>query len=205
MKNVCLTITFRPAIDADAEALVRLRIEAMRESLESIGRFDPVRARERFLSTFESQYTRHIDADGERVGFVAVKPMADALQLDHLYIHPQHQDVTSAARFSSRFLQKPTRARKPFALVPYVEAHRIAFISVMDLSRFRKANGIFTTCEHCTRRALRRVYAKFMVWHQPPTPQHVHHAQHPPCADNPADQKYRLWCDMPCCEKTRCR
>ena len=33
-----------------------------------------------------------------RVGFVVVKPMGDALQLDHLYIHPQHQgrDMGSA-------------------------------------------------------------------------------------------------------------
>jgi ribosomal protein S18 acetylase RimI-like enzyme len=84
-------INFSQAIETDAEALVRLRIDAMRDSLESIGRFDPARARERFLSTFEPQYTRHIDADGERVGFVVVKPIDNALQLDHLYIHPQHQ------------------------------------------------------------------------------------------------------------------
>ena len=91
MKNVRLAITLFPAIDTDAEALVQLRIDAMRESLESIGRFDPARARERFLSTFEPKYTRHIDAGGERVGFVVVKTIEDALQLDHLYIHPQHQ------------------------------------------------------------------------------------------------------------------
>ncbi|RMN79860.1 hypothetical protein ALQ56_05513, partial [Pseudomonas syringae pv. papulans] len=32
----------------DFETLVAIRIEAMRESLERVGRFDPVRARERF-------------------------------------------------------------------------------------------------------------------------------------------------------------
>jgi hypothetical protein len=36
----------------------------MRESLEQIGRFDPVRARNRFLSGFGSQYTSEIRAAG---------------------------------------------------------------------------------------------------------------------------------------------
>ena len=43
-------VVFVAAEPSDFESLVALRIEAMRESLERIGRFDPVRARERFLS-----------------------------------------------------------------------------------------------------------------------------------------------------------
>ena len=73
------------AEQADAEALVALRILAMRDSLERIGRFDPVRSRERFLSAFSPQHTRHILVDGERAGFVVVKPDGDGLLLDHLY------------------------------------------------------------------------------------------------------------------------
>jgi hypothetical protein len=38
-------IILRTARPEDFEALVALRIEAMRESLERVGRFDPVRAR----------------------------------------------------------------------------------------------------------------------------------------------------------------
>ncbi len=75
----------------DAEDLVALRIAAMRESLERIGRFDPVRARERFLSGFAPEHTRHIELDGLRAGFVVLKPTADGLLLDHLYIHPDFQ------------------------------------------------------------------------------------------------------------------
>lgn len=75
----------------DTESLVALRIEAMRESLERIGRFDPSRARERFLSSFEPEFTRHITIDCERVGFVVVKPRDHGLLLDHLYVRPQHQ------------------------------------------------------------------------------------------------------------------
>jgi hypothetical protein len=69
-----MTVTLAPATAGDAEALVALRIAAMRASLERIGRFDPGRARERFLAGFSPAHTRHIVVAGERVGFVVVKP-----------------------------------------------------------------------------------------------------------------------------------
>ena len=74
------------------EAFVALRIEAMRESLERIGRFDPARARERFLSGFSPEHARHIEVHGARAGFVVVKPHEEGLLLDHLYIAPQFQN-----------------------------------------------------------------------------------------------------------------
>jgi GNAT superfamily N-acetyltransferase len=88
-----LSLELSPATELDVEQLVLLRIAAMRESLERIGRFDPARARERFLSGFLPQYTRHIVAHGERVGFVVVKPAAEGLLLDHLYLHPTRQKL----------------------------------------------------------------------------------------------------------------
>lgn len=84
-------ITYSTARASDAESLVALRIDAMRESLERVGRFDPIRARDRFLSGFSPELTRHIHAGGQRVGFFAVKPLEDALLLEHLYVHPSHQ------------------------------------------------------------------------------------------------------------------
>ncbi|MBP6007632.1 MAG: GNAT family N-acetyltransferase [Rhodoferax sp.] len=75
----------------DFESLVAIRIEAMQESLARIGRFDPVRARERFRLGFAPEHTRHIVAKGQRVGFVVTKPTSDAVHLDHLYIHPAWQ------------------------------------------------------------------------------------------------------------------
>jgi predicted alpha/beta superfamily hydrolase/GNAT superfamily N-acetyltransferase len=86
-----MTVTLAPATAGDAEALVALRIAAMRASLERIGRFDPGRARERFLAGFSPAHTRHIVVAGERVGFVVVKPWDDGLLLDHLYLQPRHQ------------------------------------------------------------------------------------------------------------------
>lgn len=90
--NIPPAVTFEPALDTDAEALVQLRIAAMRESLEHLGRFGPVRARERFLVAFEAARTRFIVCEQARVGFLVLTPIANAIQLDHLYIHPDHQN-----------------------------------------------------------------------------------------------------------------
>lgn len=79
-------VTLAPAQQTDLDDLVAIRIEAMRESLERIGRFDPVRARERFANSFDAQDTRYIEVSGERVGFVVVKRHDDELVLDHLYL-----------------------------------------------------------------------------------------------------------------------
>ena len=88
---ITFPITFRAAKATDGQALAELRVEAMRESLERIGRFDPVRARERFLSGFSPEHTRHVELNGECIGFFVVKPHKEGLLLDHLYIHPRHQ------------------------------------------------------------------------------------------------------------------
>lgn len=108
-----LTITFSGASADDAETLVALRIEAMRESLERVGRFDPVRARERFLSGFSPLHTRHIHVNGQRVGFVVVKPVEQGLLLDHLYIRPAHQGKGIGAVVLSRVFSETEAANCP--------------------------------------------------------------------------------------------
>ena len=84
-------VTLVRAQQSDLDDLVAIRIEAMRESLERLGRFDPVRARERFVSGFEAHNTHHIEVSGERVGFVVVKHHPNELVLDHLYVRPSAQ------------------------------------------------------------------------------------------------------------------
>lgn len=80
-----------PVAAADFEELLALRHEAMRESLERLGRFDEQRSRARFEDGFEPSFTRHIQVGERRVGFVAVKPDASGLLLDHLYVRPGEQ------------------------------------------------------------------------------------------------------------------
>jgi GNAT superfamily N-acetyltransferase len=84
-------VVLEAANESDFEALVAIRIEAMRESLERIGRFDTVRARERFRVGFSPEDTKHIVVGADRVGFLATKPQKQNLLLDHLYIKPAHQ------------------------------------------------------------------------------------------------------------------
>jgi len=86
-----MILEFEAAFPEHLDELVRIRIAAMRDSLTRVGRFDPDRARERFASGFNPEYTRFINFGGLRVGLVVVKPEADSLKLDHLYIEPDYQ------------------------------------------------------------------------------------------------------------------
>jgi GNAT superfamily N-acetyltransferase len=84
---------FEPVQAADFEAMVALRIRAMRPSLEALGRFDPERARRVLAEGFAPALMRHIVVDGQRIGFTTLKPVEQghAIELDHLYIEPTHQ------------------------------------------------------------------------------------------------------------------
>jgi len=84
-------IQLRRAELSDFESLLALRIRAMRDSLERLGRFDETRARERLADGFEPADTQHIVVDGKRVGFVVLKTLSQSLRLQHLYVDPPHQ------------------------------------------------------------------------------------------------------------------
>ncbi|EHR70687.1 putative acetyltransferase [Burkholderiales bacterium JOSHI_001] len=84
-------VQFSQAVPEDLDALVNIRVTAMRESLESIDRFDPVRAKERFANTYDPACTRKIIHRNELVGFVVTKKTEGALLLDHLYVLPESQ------------------------------------------------------------------------------------------------------------------
>ena len=76
---------------ADRDELALIRVEAMRDSLQRIGRFDPQRAKDRFLSVFSPSHTQFIVLDGQKIGFYVLKQEADGLLLDHLYVKPGYQ------------------------------------------------------------------------------------------------------------------
>jgi GNAT superfamily N-acetyltransferase len=85
------SVTLEPVRETDAPALADLRALAMRPSLEAAGRFDPQRARHRFLSTFRAQDTWHVLLDGMRAGVVVIRIRPADFLLDHLYVHPTCQ------------------------------------------------------------------------------------------------------------------
>ncbi|CAH0140284.1 hypothetical protein SRABI98_00525 [Microbacterium sp. Bi98] len=68
-----------------------LRAIVMRADLERLGRFDPVRVRQRFLDGFVPQNTRVIVVAGRDVGLIAVRPESDAVWIEHFYLDPAQQ------------------------------------------------------------------------------------------------------------------
>jgi GNAT superfamily N-acetyltransferase len=86
-------LSLAPVAAQDFESMLALRMAALRESLERLGRFDLQRGRERLAAQFEPDAMRHIERDGERIGFLTLKPLADGsgLRLEHLYLRPGAQ------------------------------------------------------------------------------------------------------------------
>ncbi|MGE4612566.1 MAG: GNAT family N-acetyltransferase [Paracoccaceae bacterium] len=68
-----------------------IRVAAMRPSLEAVGRFDPARARSRFLERFDPETTYKIETVGAVVGLFVLEQLQDCVFLDHLYILPSEQ------------------------------------------------------------------------------------------------------------------
>ena len=126
------SIVLTPARAQDLDALVALRITAMRASLERIGRFDLVRARERFAVGFAPTETRHIELDGERVGFVVVKVCEDDLLLDHLYVHPDFQGRGIGAAVLQQVFAQADEAALPV---------RVGALRGSDSNRFYQRHG----------------------------------------------------------------
>ncbi|SEK06311.1 Acetyltransferase (GNAT) domain-containing protein [Variovorax sp. OK605] len=95
MSDLLSRLSLQPVDSSDFEAMLALRVDAMRPSLERVGRFDPERSRERLSAGFVVPYMHHIVLDGEqRVGFVTLKPEgSDALRLDHLYLRTGFQGL----------------------------------------------------------------------------------------------------------------
>lgn len=63
----------------------------MRPSLEAVGRYDPIRARNRFLATYNPRDTQILCAGSGLVGFFVLRFHYDHLHLDHVYIRPKYQ------------------------------------------------------------------------------------------------------------------
>ncbi len=79
------------ALKEDGNVLADIRVAAMKESLEAIGRFDPDRARDRFLSKFDADNTKVVRSGGRIIAFYVIQNKTDHLYLDHLYVHPEYQ------------------------------------------------------------------------------------------------------------------
>lgn len=86
-----LLFSLRSATPTDALWIAELRAVVLKDDLERLGRYDPVRVRQRFLDGFDTELTQIILVDGEAVGSIAVRPAIDGQWIEHFYIDPAQQ------------------------------------------------------------------------------------------------------------------
>jgi GNAT superfamily N-acetyltransferase len=127
---------------SDFDAMAALRIAALRESLERLGRFDPVRARGRLAAGFVPQYMHHIEVDSQRVGFVTLRPddgsRPACLKMDHLYIRPGSQSQGIGAWALDWAKSRATCQQRDICL---------SALKVSDANRFYLRHGFVSTGE----------------------------------------------------------
>jgi len=105
------------AKDADAQQLAQIRIEAMRPSLQAASRFDPERAKNRFLNSFQALDTKIIYVEGKIVGFYVIRKKTDHLYLDHLYIIATFQGRGIGRQIIHDLKEAATAASLPIRLL----------------------------------------------------------------------------------------
>ncbi|MEY2687652.1 MAG: hypothetical protein RL375_1850 [Pseudomonadota bacterium] len=101
----------------DFEALLALRLRAMHDSLERIGRYDEQRARKRLADTFDPAHTHHIVVGGERVGFLVLKVTPHAMRLNHFYVDPTRQRRGIGHRVMQWICSEADRQQVPVELM----------------------------------------------------------------------------------------
>ena len=83
--------SLREAGAHDDQWIAELRAVVLRPDLERLGRFDPVRVRQRFLTAFEPASTRVVLVDGLAAGSITVRADEESLWIEHFYLRPELQ------------------------------------------------------------------------------------------------------------------
>ncbi|MDP2005813.1 MAG: GNAT family N-acetyltransferase [Rubrivivax sp.] len=130
--------TLEAATAQDFEALHSLRLRAMRESLERLGRYDERRSRERLAEGFVPAHTQHIVVDGQRIGFLVLRRLSHSLRLNHLYIEPAHARQGLGSAVLGWVLAQADAAQLPVELVA---------LKGSDANRFYQRHGFVCTGE----------------------------------------------------------
>ncbi|MEM7384737.1 MAG: GNAT family N-acetyltransferase [Verrucomicrobiota bacterium] len=124
--------------ETDFDGLVALRLTAMRDSLEKIGRFDRERSVERFRLSFVPEDTKKMICDHELVGFYAVANKVDHLYLSHLYVKPGYQRLGLGSRVMKKLIDQSDRRGLPIRLVALKES---------EVNDFYRRHGFVVTGE----------------------------------------------------------
>ena len=132
------SVTFSVVTVADFDELAALRVAAMRDSLERVGRFDPERARERLRKSFYPEHTEFIILDGQRIGFYTFRPAEDGFHLDHLYVHPSRQSCGVGSHVIRLLLTRSDDRQMPV---------RLGALRDSPSNRFYQRHGFVQTAE----------------------------------------------------------
>lgn len=133
-----MKITTERSSAGDFETLVELRLSAMRESLEAIGRFDRERSIERFRSSFSPENTRKIKREGVLIGFIAITEHKDHLYLDHLYIDPEFQSRGIGSQMMKELIGFSEQKKLPV---------RLGALKASNSNAFYRKHGFLVTTE----------------------------------------------------------
>lgn len=140
MQESSIDIKIHRANAEDLEALVAIRIAAMRASLEKVGRFDPVRARNRLTRDFQAENTRCFVYENTIVAFITCSQGHGEITIQHLYVLPEFQNRGIGRRALGEIIEQGKRQKQDIRLITLKESrandfylkHGFKHISTME-------------------------------------------------------------------------
>lgn len=84
-------LEIRPPLPGQELELAELRARAMRDSLDTLGRYDEVRVRQRLLDSYQPRNTHVVYRQGKLIGFYVIEKCLDAYGLRHFYLDTPYQ------------------------------------------------------------------------------------------------------------------
>ena len=117
----------RVAISEDFEELVAIRLRAMKAILEKMGRFDKIRATERFRKSFVPEQTTLLIKKGNIIGFYMLSIDNRRLFLHHLYIDPGFQGNGEGTKLLNQVKQIAQEQNKTIELEALKQSRSNAF------------------------------------------------------------------------------
>ncbi|WP_163832785.1 GNAT family N-acetyltransferase [Spartinivicinus ruber] len=86
-----IDIKIEPATPEHAEKLSEIYLASLKESLERVGAFNPIKLKSQFIDNYSQFNFEKIVTGNKTIGFFSIKEMEDHLWLVHLYIDIPHQ------------------------------------------------------------------------------------------------------------------
>lgn len=122
MEESFLDIELHEAKMEDLDQLVKIRIAAMRESLEKIGRFDAARARARLTQDFQTKNTNCLIYKTNIIGFIISKQENEEIVINHLYVLPEFQNRGIGQFVLDKIIEQGKKERRNIRLMTLKES-----------------------------------------------------------------------------------